>query len=417
MKNFNPVRGCSEFMPKEATFREQVKQLILKSYQANGYNLIDTPILENLEFLNSSEGGDNLRMMFKTVKRGDKLNLSNPNLTEADITEEGLRYDLTVPLARFYANNKDKLPLPFKAIQIGNSFRAERPQKGRFRQFIQCDIDVFGDPTINAELELLLTSLETYSSLGFKNLTLKINHREILNAIVLASGFKAEDIATVCISLDKLDKITKEDMARELEEKGFAHANINKLIKILTDVENKGVESVKKYTQNTQPVDDILFLINNLNKLTNGAFNIVFDVTIVRGQGYYTGTIYEMFTEGFSHAIGGGGRYDKMVGKLTGQNVPAVGFGLGFEPVVMLLQGLDVIKPQKQNLALIYDADDSVEDMFKAKQMLKQNYNVSLYLRQKNIKNFYDKITSVATLTTSVKDCLLGKEIKVLNKQ
>ena len=155
MKNFNPIRGTADYLPNEATLRESLRRIILDSYMSNGYNLIDTPILENLEFLNSSEGGDNLRLMFKTIRRGDKLDLSKPNLTEADIVEEGLRYDLTVPLVRMYSNNREKLPTPFKSIQIGSAFRAERPQRGRNRQFIQCDIDIFDDSSITAELHIL----------------------------------------------------------------------------------------------------------------------------------------------------------------------------------------------------------------------------------------------------------------------
>ena len=207
MKNFSPIRGTNEYLPKEAKIREIVRQKILTSYQNNGYNLISTPILENLELLNMSEGGDNLKLMFKTIKRGDKLDLTKANLCEADIVEEGLRYDLTVPLARFYANNREKLPNPFKAIQIDYSFRAERPQRGRLRQFTQCDIDVFGDSSINAELDLLKTALDTYKSLGFDKLTLKINNRKILNQLVLFAGFKEENINTVCVTLDKIDKI------------------------------------------------------------------------------------------------------------------------------------------------------------------------------------------------------------------
>ena len=182
--NYNPVRGTNEYLPSVAKVREIVREKILKSYQNNGYNLISTPILEHLELLNMSDGGDNLKMMFKTLKRRDKLVLTKPNLTEDDIAAEGLRYDLTVPLARFYANNKEKLPNPFKAIQIDYSFRAERPQRGRLRQFTQCDIDVIGDSSINAELELLKTALDTYKEIGFDKLTLKINNRQILNQTI-----------------------------------------------------------------------------------------------------------------------------------------------------------------------------------------------------------------------------------------
>lgn len=414
MKNFNPIRGTNDYGPKDAKIRDIVKQKILASYQNNGYNLITTPILENLELLNMSEGGDNLKLMFKTVKRGDKLNLSKPDLTEKDITEEGLRYDLTVPLARFYANNKEKLPTPFKAIQIDYSFRAERPQRGRDRQFIQCDIDVFGDPTINAELELLKTLLDTYSSLGLNDLTLKINNRKILNQLVLFSGFEETDWNTVCVTLDKIDKIGVSGVVMELIEKGFDAEKINKLVEIINDVIENGLDSVLKYGADENDVNDMKFLIKTLNSLTNNKFNIRFDISIVRGQGYYTGTVYEFYTEGFGGAIGGGGRYDNMVEKMVGIKVPAVGFGMGFEPVTMLIRERGINFDAKQNLALLYDKEDDILEVYKIKEELKKQFNVSLFVRPKNMKNFFEKITEVATCVTSVRDYKEGKEIKVL---
>lgn len=414
MKNFNPIRGTNDYMPSVAKVREIVKQKILSSYQNNGYNLISTPILENLELLNMSEGGDNLKLMFKTVKRGDKLDLTKENLTEKDITEEGLRYDLTVPLARFYANNREKLPNPFKSIQIDYSFRAERPQRGRDRQFIQCDIDIFGDPTINAELELLKTLIDTYSSLGFEDLTLKINNRKILNQLVLYAGFEEKDWNTVCVTLDKLDKIAVSGVVMELIEKGFESEKINKLVEEINDVLENGLDAVSKYGADEKDVKDMKFLVETLNKLTNNKFNIKFDISIVRGQGYYTGPVFEFYTEGFSGAIGGGGRYDNMVEKMVGISVPAVGFGMGFEPVTMLIRERGIKFDTKENLALIYDAEDDIIEVFKAKDELRKTYNVSLYLRPKNMKNFYERVTEVANAVISVKDYFQGREIKVL---
>lgn len=416
VKNFNPIRGTNDYMPSEAKIREIVRQKILTSYQNNGYNLIQTPILENLELLNMSDGGDNLKLMFKTIKRGDKLDLNKQNLTVADIVEEGLRYDLTVPLARFYSNNKEKLPVPFKAIQIDYSFRAERPQRGRLRQFTQCDIDVFGDNTINAELELLKTALDTYKLLGFNSLTLKINNREMLNQLILFAGFKVEDLNTVCVTLDKIDKIDISGVVMELIEKGFNAENINKLTEVINDVVTNGLNSVEKYGVNANIVNDLKFLINNLNVLTNNQFDIRFDVSIVRGQGYYTGTVYEFYTEGFGGAIGGGGRYDKMIGKITGNDVSAVGISMGFEPITMLIRERGLTFDSKQNLALIYDEDDDIIDLYKYKQELMQKYNVSLFKRAKNMKNFYDKIVEVANLVISLKDYKEGKDIKVLEE-
>ena len=414
MKNFSPIRGTNDYMPKEAKIREIVRQKILTSYQNNGYNLISTPILENLELLNMSDGGDNLKLMFKTVKRGDKLNLAKENLCEADIVEEGLRYDLTVPLARFYANNREKLPTPFKSIQIDYSFRAERPQRGRDRQFIQCDIDIFGDPTIYAELELLKTLIETYSSLGFSDLTLKINNRQILSQLVLFAGFKPEEVNTICVTLDKLDKIAVTGVVMELIEKGFNTENINKLVEEINDVTENGIDAVAKYAVAQNIVDDMKFLINSLNAITNNRFNIRFDISIVRGQGYYTGPVFEFYTDGFSGAIGGGGRYDKMVEKMVGISVPAVGFGMGFEPVTMLIRERGLTFDCKENLALIYDAEDDIVEVFKVKEELMQKYNVSLFKRPKNMKTFYDKIGEVANFVTSVKDVKENREFKVL---
>jgi len=414
VKNFNPIRGTNDYMPADAKIREVVRQKILTSYQNNGYNLISTPILENLEFLNSSDGGDNLRLMFKTIKRGEKLNLTKENLCEADLVEEGLRYDLTVPLARFYANNREKLPNPFKAIQIDYSFRAERPQRGRMRQFTQCDIDVFGDASINAELELLKTTTDTYNLLGFNDLTVKINNRQILNAIVLNAGFNESDINSVCITLDKLDKIAVSGVIMELIEKGFNAENINQLVESINDVVANGLTATLKYGADVAVVEDMQYLINTLNKLTNNKFNIVYDVSIVRGQGYYTGTIYEFYTSGFGGAIGAGGRYDRMLGKLTGNDVPAVGASIGFEPVTMLIKERGISFDVKPNLSLIYDKEDDIEQVYKTKQALMASYNVSLFLRPKNIKNFYDRIISVADYVTSYKDIKENKEIKKL---
>ena len=242
MKNdFSPVRGMLDYMPKEASMRESVRRTILDSYAKNGFNLIDTPILESLDFLDSSEGGDNLKLMFKIIKRKDKLDLTKHDLTEKDIVAEGMRYDLTVPLCRFYAGNREKLPRPFKSIQIGWAFRAERPQRGRNRQFTQCDIDIFGDATINAELELLNTTISTLNLLGFKNLTVKINNRQILNALVMNAGFSEDDIPSVCITLDKLDKIAITGVMMELVEKGYETDKINKLVDVLNAVLSRGL--------------------------------------------------------------------------------------------------------------------------------------------------------------------------------
>lgn len=414
MKNFNSVRGTTDYLPKEAKIRETVKNIILTNYQNNGFNVISTPVLESLEFLNSSEGGDNLKLMFKTIKRGEKLDLSKENLTEEDLTEEGLRYDLTVPLVRFYSNNREKLPNPFKAIQIGDSFRAERPQRGRSREFIQCDIDILGDSSINAELELLKTCLDTYSLLGLKDLTLKINDRRILNQLVLSAGFDEKELGTVCVTLDKIDKIAINGVIMELIEKGLDTEKINSLCEIIETVIKEGIDSVAKYGVEEKYIQDVKYLIDSLNRLTDEKYDIKFDISIVRGQGYYTGTVYEMYTDGFSGAIGGGGRYDKMVGKFSGQDCCAVGYSIGFEPVTMLLKERNISFNTKENLALIYD-EENIFDVYAVKEELKNKFNVSLFARQKNMKNFYEKIGEVADYVISVKDYKENKDFKKIN--
>ncbi len=415
MRNCNPIRGTYDYLPREARTREIVRQIILESYQNNGFNLISTPILENLDLLNMSDGGDNLKLMFKTIKRRDKLDLTKENLTEDDIVEEGLRYDLTVPLARFYAKNKEKLPTPFKSIQLDYAFRAERPQKGRNRQFVQCDIDILGDDSINAEIELLKTALNTYSRLGFNNLTLKINHREILNSIILYSGFVSSNIGTICVTLDKLDKIGIDGIMMELIEKGFETENINKLVEVINAIQVKGLDCLTEFNVNIEVVNKVKNLIDSLNKLTDNNFNINYDVSIVRGQGYYTGTVFECYTEGFGGAIGGGGRYDKMVEKIVDVPVSAVGMSIGFEPVCMLLLERNEMFDAKKNLALIYDENDDLIEAFEIKEKLQKDFNVSLYKRAKNMKNFYEKIGEVADLVTTMADYKNGKEFKVIN--
>lgn len=391
MKNINPVRGTYDYPPVDAENREIIKQKILKSYQDNGFSLIETPILENLSLLDSSDGGDNLRLMFKTVKRGASLDLTKPNLCEKDITEEGLRYDLTVPLARFYAGNRENLPNPFKSIQIGHSFRAERPQKGRNRQFIQCDIDIFGDNSINAEIEIINTAMNAYAELGFDNVIMKVNSRKILNSLVEFCGFSKEDVNSVCITLDKFDKIGIEGIKQELLDKEFDSSSVIKLMDAFLDIVTNGVDKACSYGVTNEDVNQIKTIINTCNKtISNG--KCVFDLSIVRGQGYYTGTIYEAYTEGFNGAIGAGGRYDKMIEKLIGVDVPAIGFSIGFERVLIILTEQGKLNKDKLKIALIYDKEDDYASVLDRKNELMKQYAVSTYARPKNMKAMLDRL-------------------------
>lgn len=391
MKNIQPVRGTYDYPPIQAENREIVRQKILKSYQDNGFTLIDTPILENLSLLDSSDGGDNLRLMFKTIKRGAQLDLTKPNLTEKDLTEEGLRYDLTVPLARFYAGNREMLPNPFKSIQIGYSFRAERPQKGRNRQFVQCDIDIFGDGSVNAEIEIITTAMSSFAMIGVGFVTMKVNSRKILNSMIKFCGFEDADINTVCVALDKFDKIGASGVEQELNDKGFNTQMVSKLIEASEDIKQNGLEKATCYGVSQEDVDSVKYIIDTCNKVAiNGKCE--FDLSIVRGQGYYTGTVFEAYAEGIESAIGGGGRYDKMVGKLIGIDVPAIGFSIGFERVLLILAEQGKLQKSKLKIALIYDKEDDYGAVLKRKQQLMQDYAVSTYMRPKNMKAMIDRL-------------------------
>ncbi len=391
MKNINPVRGTYDYPPIEAESREIVKQKILRCYQDNGFSLIETPILENLSLLDSSEGGDNLSLMFKTIKRGAQLDLTKENLTEKDITEEGLRYDLTVPLARFYAINREKLPNPFKSIQIGYSFRAERPQKGRNRQFIQCDADIFGDSSRNAEIDIITTIMDTYAKLGLKDIVMKVNSRKILSGMVMHCGFGENEVNSVCITLDKIDKIGVTGIEAELLSKGFEPAKVRELIKANTYIKEQGLSVATNYGVDKEVVEDLQYIIDTCNKvITNG--KCVFDLSIVRGQGYYTGTVYEAYSNEFSGAIGGGGRYDNMINKIIGIDVPAVGYGLGFERVNLILSEQGKNLKARKKIALIYNKEDDYSQVLIRKQQLMENYSVATYARSKNMKALIDKL-------------------------
>ena len=404
-RNLNPIKGTKEYLPKESRMREFVRQKILEVYQKNGYQLISTPILEHLNLLEGSEGGDNLKMMFKTIKRGEKLNLKKENLSIDDITEEGLRYDLTVPLSRFYANNRESLICPFKAIQIDKSFRAEKPQLGRYREFTQCDIDVFGDKTHWSEIDLLITAFEAYAKLGFNSLIIKINDRRLINCIIKNAGFLDSQIQNVARIIDKLADLGFDGVIRELRQMNYEEAVIIKLVDKLKDVVNRGIDSVDGDAEVISNLKDTIDIVNGVvhsiietvaieenRKIDPSKFYIQFDITIVRGQGYYTGMVFEAYTDdGFLRAVGGGGRYDKMINKMIGIDVPAVGFSMGFDPITMLLMENDKIQFKRSLIALFYE-NEKMCDVLLAKQVLKQQYDVSIFKKPKNMKNFIDKL-------------------------
>ena len=336
-----PVTGMKDMMPEEMEIRDYVIGLIKETYKAFGFSSIETPCVEHIENLCSKQGGDNEKLIFKILKRGEKLKLETAK-EEADLVDGGLRYDLTVPLSRYYSNNANVLPSPFKALQMGNVWRADRPQRGRFRQFMQCDIDILGEPSNLAEIELILATTTLLGKLDFHNFTIRINDRRILKAMAAYSGFAEEDYDSIFITLDKMDKIGLDGVQAELEDDGYAKESIEKYLRIFKEITNDvaGVRWCKETLKGFLPegaADSLEMIITSVESAKEADFKISFDPTLVRGMSYYTGTIFEIYMDEFGGSVGGGGRYDKMIGKFTGQDTPAVGFSIGFERIVMLL--------------------------------------------------------------------------------
>ena len=336
-----PVTGMKDILPEEMQIRDYVIGVIKETYGKFGFTSIETPCMENIANLTNKQGGDNEKLIFKILKRGEKLNVAEA-VTEEEVVDGGLRYDLTVPLVRYYSNNAASLPSPFKALQMGNVWRADRPQRGRFRQFMQCDIDILGEPSNLAEIELILATTTTLGKLGFKGFEIRINDRQILKAMAAYSGFAEEAYDSVFITLDKMDKIGVEGVEAELLEKGFAKEAVEKYLALYRELEQQenGVaylaETLKEVLE-PEVAKGLQEIIDSVSVTKAAEFKMVFDATLVRGMSYYTGTIFEIALPGFGGSCGGGGRYDKMVGKFTGKDVPACGFSIGFERIVMLL--------------------------------------------------------------------------------
>lgn len=336
-----PVTGMKDMMPEEMEIRDYVIGLIKETYKSFGFSSIETPCVEHIENLCSKQGGDNEKLIFKILKRGEKLKI-NQAKEETDLVDGGLRYDLTVPLSRYYSNNANELPAPFKALQMGNVWRADRPQRGRFRQFMQCDIDILGEPSNLAEIELILATSTLLGKLDFHNFTIRINDRRFLKAMAAYSGFSEEDYDSVFITLDKMDKIGLDGVEKELEENGYEKESVEKYLQIFKEITNdvEGVRWCKEKLAGFLPqeaADSLEMIITSVESAKEADFRISFDPTLVRGMSYYTGTIFEISMDEFGGSVGGGGRYDEMIGKFTGQNTPAVGFSIGFERIVMLL--------------------------------------------------------------------------------
>jgi len=390
------VTGMKDILPEEMFIRDYLINIIKKTYGSFGFTSIETPAMEHIENLLSKQGGDNEKLIFKILKRGEKLKLENIK-DENDLVDAGLRYDLTLPLARYYSNNQANLPNPFKALQIGNVYRADRPQKGRFRQFTQCDIDILGEASNLAEIELILATTKALSEIAKgKHFTVRINDRRILMAMALYAGYDENNIGNVFIILDKMDKIGMDGVKKELteldgEEKCSKYLSLFEGLKDNTEAVLSLKDKLKGFIEDGV-LDSLCEIMDTVLEVNTNDFSLVFDPTLVRGMGYYTGTIFEVSMEGFSGSVAGGGRYDKMIGRFTGNDTPACGFSIGFERIITIL--LDAgfkIPDESRKIAFLYEKNidgNVLKDILKEAASLREDGNIVLVSKMNKNKKF-----------------------------
>lgn len=393
-----PVKGMVDMLPQDMRLRRHVLDIIRDSYSRYGFMEIETPVMEHIENLTSKQGGDNEKLIFKVMKRGADLQRA-VDAGKGEYADSGLRYDLTLPLARYYANNREKLPAPFKALQMGNVWRADNPQKGRFRQFMQCDIDILGDDSNLAEIELIAATSNTlsriFSEIGITDFTIHINDRRILTAAALKAGFKEEDIESVLISLDKYDKIGISGVREELIENGYAPETVDSYLKTYGE-DRRDCDSfcgaIGDEFLDPAVVSGMDEIMRCAAAMIDSHIRIVFDPTLVRGMGYYTGTIFEVSIDGYNFSIAGGGRYDKMIGRFCGQDVSACGFSIGFERIITILRDHmeGDMKVDENNTAFLIDkkapSERKMEVLQKAAQLRARGMTVIVQPMRKNMK-------------------------------
>ncbi|MCI8992928.1 MAG: histidine--tRNA ligase [Eubacterium sp.] len=398
-----PVNGMKDILPEEMEIRDYVQNVIKDTYRSFGFTPIETPCMENISNLSNKQGGENEKLIFKVLKRGEKLKLETAK-EEMDLVDFGMRYDLTVPLARYYANHSNELPSPFKALQIGNVWRADRPQRGRYRQFMQCDIDILGEPGNLAEIELILATTTTIGRLGFKNFEIRMNDRRILKAMASYSGFPEEEFDKIFIILDKMDKIGLDGVAGELQKEGYDREAVEKYTTLFAGV-NEAKDGVSYIADmlsgylEEKALVSFREIVDAVEATKTADFKLIFDPTLVRGMSYYTGTIFEIAMPEFGGSCGGGGRYDKMVGKFTGNDVPACGFSIGFERIILLLteSGFQVPKKAEKVAYLIeknYPGDKLAEVIAQAQEERKAGAQVLVVRMNKNKKFQKDKLAA-----------------------
>ncbi len=387
-----PVKGTRDYLPKEVEIRDYLQNVIAETYRDAGFVRITTPIIEDAVNLDKSEGGENLNLIFRVLKRGKKLSsaLEKGDVTEKELSDMGLRYDLTLPLSRYFSNNKNELMTPFKVIQMDRVYRAERPQKGRLREFMQCDIDIIGNDSRDAEIELILTTTKALNRVGLKNYTVKINDRRILRSIFSYAGFDEADNEKLAIIFDKLDKIGIDGVKTELVENEFDKNSIDKFINLF-EGGSLTLDSIADVCD-AEYVNDLKYIIDTVSKASNGTIPVQFTPSLVRGQGYYTGTIFEVAAEGYSGAVAGGGRYDNLIGKFLNEDIPAVGFSIGFERIFgILMEQNYAIPDRKKRIAVFYDKDNYADALSYAED-LRSEYMVSVIARPKKLGKFLNKL-------------------------
>ena len=403
-----PVTGMKDILPGEMEIRDYAIGLIKETYRRFGFTSMETPAVEHIENLSSKQGGENEKLIFKILKRGEKLKLAEAS-SESDLVDGGLRYDLTVPLARYYSNNANELPSPFKALQMGPVWRADRPQRGRYRQFMQCDIDILGEPTILAEIELILATTTLLGKLDFSHFTIRINDRRILRAMVDYAGFtapagaEAVDYDGIFITLDKMDKIGLDGVRGELLEDGYDEAVVDKYLELFRTItgDTAGLKMLRDTLGEILPAgitEDLSTIMDSVEGAKEADFRVAFDPTLVRGMSYYTGPIFEISMDEYGGSVGGGGRYDEMIGRFTGQPTPACGFSIGFERIVMLLLERDFKVPgTKGRTAYLIEkgmpGDKLAAILAKAKALRSEGAEINIVMMKKNKKFQKEQLT------------------------
>ena len=388
-----PVNGMKDILPDEMAVRDYVISLIKSTYASFGFSGMETPAMESIENLQSKQGGENEKLIFKIMKRGEKLRIDGAQ-SENDLADAGLRYDLTVPLSRYYANHMAELPSPFKALQIGSVWRADRPQRGRYRQFTQCDIDILGEDTYLAEIELILATTTVISRLGFRGFTIRINDRRILKAMAASCGFPEEDYDRIFIILDKMDKIGPDGVRGELLENGYSPDQVEKYLSMFTGdpADSARLLALKEQLGEVladNSAEELKKIIDTVDAVKEGDFRIQFDPTLVRGMSYYTGPIFEISMDELGSSVGGGGRYDRMVERFAGTPVSACGFSIGFERIILLLmeRGFTVPDAAEKTAVLVdkkADTDKLVEVFKSAAEARREGRAVTVSSMKKN---------------------------------